>query len=425
MQKFMLNLFSLVLFTMNHAPATPITPTAATPLHAESIVLGMGCFWGAEKRMGEQPGVISTEVGYAGGSRSSPTYESVLADAHKGGAQTHAEVVKVVFDPVRTSLERILAAFWENHDPTQGNRQGNDLGGNYRSAILYSTPEQHKLAEQTRAAYQRVLTQAGYGKITTEIAPLQQFYPAERYHQHYLQNHPLGYCGTGGTGVRFPGAATQADKPAVPLDSRHLTNKQLVVFEGADCAFCKQFEKDILQHWNGSVPVARTLSHESPTDWVLSSALWATPTTVLFIDGHEVSRYTGYDGSQQRFWNWLGHELLTPEQQQIAYHGGTEMPYTGSLLDNHQAGNYVDPVSGQPLFRSDAKFSSHSGWPSFFAPVPGALVLRDDNSHGMHREEVLSASSGIHLGHVFEDGPPPDGKRYCINSAVLRFVPDK
>ncbi len=421
----------LGLLTMNNVTAVSAAPVSASPMHTESIVLGMGCFWGAQKRLGEQPGVISTEVGYAGGVGADPDYESVLADAHRADGQghhaaVHAEVVKVVFDPTRTSLKQILIAFWENHDPTQGNRQGNDIGANYRSIILYSNPQQREVAEQTRAIYQQALSHAGYGKITTDIAPLQQFYPAESYHQDYLKKHPLGYCGAGGTGVHFPGSTNQSDNSTpAPLDARQLASTQLVVFEGVDCPYCKQFERDVLQHWHASVPVVRTLSHQAPGGWVLSSNLWATPTIVLFKNGHEVSRYTGYDGMQQRFWGWLGHELLTPEQQKIAFQAGTEMPYTGSLLDNQQPGTYVDPISGQPLFRSDAKFHSHSGWPSFFDPLPGALILRDDNSHGMHRVEVLSASSGIHLGHVFDDGPPPTGKRYCINSAVLRFEPDR
>lgn len=137
-----------------------------------------------------------------------------------------------------------------------------------------------------------------------------------------------------------------------------------------------------------------------------------------------MSRYTGDNGETTRFWKWLGFHLATPAQQKIAFELGTEQPGSGSHLDQKRPGTFVDPISGAALFRSDSKFDSGTGWPSFFNPLPGSIILHEDSSHGMKRVEVRSASSGIHLGHVFDDGPPPTGKRYCINGNVLKFVPD-
>ncbi len=398
----------------------PVSP------HLSRLVLGMGCFWGAEKRLAALPGVVRTEVGYAGGETANPTYQTVLKEAREGMNQVHAEVVEVDYDPRLISTRQILIAFFENHDPTQGNRQGNDVGPNYRSVIFYTHPDQRNEALSVMTTYQSALAAAGYPAMTTELAPLGHFYRAEEYHQRYLQKHPEGYCGLGGTGVFFPGQPPEPSQshPVSPLEGKTLAATQLVVFERLDCDHCRQFEAQVLKHWKSAVPVTRTLSVQAPTGWHLKSAVWASPTSVLFRDGQEISRFTGFNGDQHAFWNWLGHLTLTPEQQGIAFEGGTEPAFTGSLLDNPAPGTYVDPLTGQPLFRSDAKFVSHTGWPSFFDPVPGALILREDDSHGMHRIEVLSASSGIHLGHVFDDGPPPTGKRYCINSAVLRFIPD-
>ncbi len=165
----------------------------------ETAVFAMGCFWGAERQFWTAPGVFSTAAGYAGGFTPNPTYEEVCT------SQTgHAEVVQVVFNPARTSYEALLKIFWENHDPTQGMRQGGDIGTQYRSAIYYLTDEQRRLAESTREAFQAKLRESGFGAITTEIAPAPVFYYAEDYHQQYLHKNPGGYCGHGGTGVSCP-----------------------------------------------------------------------------------------------------------------------------------------------------------------------------------------------------------------------------
>jgi peptide methionine sulfoxide reductase msrA/msrB len=214
--------------------------------------------------------------------------------------------------------------------------------------------------------------------------------------------------------------------PAPPKHDEKPLNfaRQLIVYEAKDCAYCRLFKRDVLDHWQSPVAISRSLSAQAPAGWKLEKVLFATPTIVLFEQGKEVSRYTGYNGEKARFWQWLGFQLLTPEQQRIAFSQGTERPFTGSNLDEKRAGTFVDPITGAALFRSDSKFESGTGWPSFFNPLEGAITLHEDISHGMKRVEVRSASSGIHLGHVFNDGPAPTFKRYCINGNVLKFVPD-
>ena len=176
---------------------TPLEPPF--PANLEQLIVGMGCFWGAERKFWEAPGVYTTAVGYAGGFTPNPTYEEVCS-----GRTGHTEAVLVVFNPARTSLDAMLRVFWENHDPTQGMRQGNDVGTQYRSAIYTTTTEQVKAVEQSRAMFGGRLKDASYGEITTEIAPAPTFYYAEDYHQQYLAKNPNGYCGLGGTGVSCP-----------------------------------------------------------------------------------------------------------------------------------------------------------------------------------------------------------------------------
>jgi peptide-methionine (S)-S-oxide reductase len=169
------------------------------PDGAETIYFGLGCFWGAERLFWQLPGVIVTAVGYQGGSTPNPTYEETCS-----GRTGHTEAVKVVYDPSKISLETLLKTFWEEHNPTEGMRQGNDVGTQYRSAIYTTTPEQAAGVEKSRAAYQAALNARGLGKITTEISPADAFYYAETYHQQYLAKNPRGYCGLQGTGVSCP-----------------------------------------------------------------------------------------------------------------------------------------------------------------------------------------------------------------------------
>jgi peptide-methionine (S)-S-oxide reductase len=169
------------------------------PEGLQQAVFGMGCFWGAEKKFWQQPGVYSTAVGYAGGLTPNPTYREVCT-----GMTGHNEVVLVVFDPKVTSFDAMLKVFWENHDPTQGMRQGNDVGTQYRSGIYYADDAQKRAAEASRDTFQKQLSASGFGAITTEIVPVPEFYYAEDYHQQYLAKNPDGYCGLGGTGVSCP-----------------------------------------------------------------------------------------------------------------------------------------------------------------------------------------------------------------------------
>lgn len=197
----------------DHAPEGRDTPLPISGTHLvnghamqppwpegmEEIVLGLGCFWGAERLFWQLPGVHVTAVGYAGGVTPNPTYEETCS-----GRTGHAEVVRVVFAPHRVDLETLLRVFWEAHDPTQGHRQGNDIGSQYRSIILTTTPGQREVAERSREAYGEALSRSGRGPVTTEIEPLEAFYYAEEYHQQYLAKNPGGYCGLKGTGVSCP-----------------------------------------------------------------------------------------------------------------------------------------------------------------------------------------------------------------------------
>ncbi|MEO6205482.1 MAG: peptide-methionine (S)-S-oxide reductase MsrA [Mycobacteriales bacterium] len=183
---------------LSHAVlSTPLDPPYAEGLEVVSV--GMGCFWGAERIFWQLPGVVSTSVGYQGGSTPNPTYEEVCS-----GRTGHAEAVRIVFDPTVVPYDDVLRTFWEGHDPTQGMRQGNDIGTQYRSAIYTTSDAQLASAKASREVYAAALAKAGRGDVSTEILPAVEFYPAEAYHQQYLHKNPNGYCGIGGTGVSCP-----------------------------------------------------------------------------------------------------------------------------------------------------------------------------------------------------------------------------
>ena len=344
------------------SPAT-LTP-ASDPMNTKQATFAAGCFWGVEAAFRKVPGVVSTAVGYAGGHTKDPNYEKVCS--HDTG---HAESVLVTYDPTKVSYAELLDAFWTCHNPTTPNRQGPDVGSNYRSVIFYHDAEQEKLA---RASLKEVEESKVFGdKIVTEIVPAGTFYNAEDYHQQYFEKQGNMTCHVGPATVHTKlAAAAAAERQAAST-----TRPAAAAAAGAAC---------------------------SPDD----------PNAVC-----GVSHWKELTDAEMR-------AKLTPEQYQIARQAGTERPFTGKYWDDHRPGIYDCAVCGQPLFNADTKFDSGTGWPSFWKPIDkSAVIEKTDTAYGMKRTEVLCSRCRSHLGHVFDDGPNPTGLRYCMNSAVLDLAP--
>ncbi len=386
----------------------------------QTIGFAAGCFWGVEKHFENMEGVLSATSGYAGGDTKDPTYKSVLKHrfSHAQG-KNHTETVKVVYDDQKVSTEKLIRDFWELHDPTQGDRQGNDRGNNYRSALFYTTEDQRKIAEKTKVTYQQLLSAKGYGKITTEIEPLRKFYPAEAYHQDYLKKNPNGYCPNHATGVKFEKSSMKKEKMIKPLGG-----KEIVVIDAEDCPFCAAFKKDVLSTYQGDTPL-RMARKSQLQGFDIKTPLDATPTILFIQDGREAGAFRGYM-PKKSFYKVLGAFVLGIDSEafNIAFNQGTEGRFCKQYdtFKNTGDGVFVDTLSGDILFDTKDRFNSHSGWLSFYKSVNGATEEKEDNSYGMKRVEVIAKKSGIHLGHVFEDAP--GGKRrFCINATVLKFVP--
>lgn len=328
------------------------------PPFPEGMEIGtfaLGCFWGAERLFWEIDGVWSTAAGYSGGYTPFPTYQEVCS-----GKTGHAEVVNVVYDPRKVTYAQLVKTFFEAHDPTQGMRQGNDVGTQYRSVIFYHTDEQKQLAEQAKTSYDQALRKAGYPPVTTTIEEAMPFYYAEEYHQQYLHKVPNGYCGLNGTGVTC----------AIPQQSPVSVGEvEPAPVSGGD---------DVAQADPGLKPLPT-----SEDEW---------------------------------------RQMLGDEQYKVLRQAGTERPGTGEYNFVWEEGTYRCGACGNPLFDSTTKYDHGCGWPSFGESLPGAVEYIEDRSHGMVRTEVRCSRCHSHLGHVFNDGPKEfEGVRFCMNSVALNL----
>jgi len=296
------------------------------------IYLAGGCFWGLEQLMQSIPGVIDVQSGYANGTgEEDANYSAVCA-----GETGFRETVRVEFDPEQVSLDALLLAYFYVIDPTVQNRQGNDIGTQYQTGVYYTNENAKQTVEQIAE-----LERSRSDKFYVEIGPLMNYYPAEEYHQNYLEKNPYGYC--------------------------HIPWEEMELFSS------------------------------------------------LRID----------PGDYQKPAVELIRDKLTDQQYYVTQESGTEYAFQNEFWDHFAKGIYVDIVTGEPLFSSTDKYESSCGWPAFTKPIEAPSIVEiEDNSHGMQRTEVRSRAGNSHLGHVFENDPEsPNGVRYCINSASLRFIP--
>tara|TARA_B100001173_G_scaffold58686_1_gene49156 strand:- start:768 stop:2048 length:1281 start_codon:yes stop_codon:yes gene_type:complete len=387
-------------------------------IHLEKIVLGSGCFWGAEKGYEALEGVIDAVSGYADGEGVKPSYREITKFSNKFNPRNHAEVVEVTYNKNLISLEDLIIHYLESHDPTQLNRQGNDIGTQYRSIVLYSDTSQERKILKLISEYQSLLSNGGYGDIATAVKPLKKFYKAENYHQDYIKKNPNGYCPDHSTGVRF----VRGGNKFQPDNNLLKVGKNIVVIEPESfCPYCEKFREDVSNDYAGNIPLNyRKASNLEGLE--ITTPTWATPTILFLENGSEVFGYQGYL-SPKEFYKALGFfKLGDSEAYRVAFNEGTDARFCKEyqIFKDTPDGVFIDKLSGAALFDTQDRFNSRTGWLSFTRPVEGSVYRRADNSYGMRRIEIRSVSSDIHLGHVFPDGP--NGlPRYCINATVLEF----
>ena len=386
---------------------------------SDTIVLGLGCFWGAEKKFSALPGVIDVVSGYADGRGLQPNYQEIIKRKHKFNENNYAEVIQVTYNPDQISLTSLYQTFFELHDPTQGYRQGNDVGTQYRSTILTKNSEQTTLASDIAAQYQALLSAQGFGEITTKIKKLDKFHPAEDYHQDYLVKNPNGYCPDHSTGVVFN--QKEANEEQQIDNSAILKGKHIVVIDSEFCPYCDKFKKDVANDYQGSVPMH--FRRASQLDGLtVTSPTWATPTLLFMEAGVEKFAIQGYVNNKD-FYKALGYfKLGDSEAFNVAFNEGTDGRFCKQyeIFKNTPDGVFIDKLSGVALFDTKDRFNSGSGWLSFTKAIDNSVYYKQDNRYGMQRTEVRAKNSDIHLGHVFNDGP--NGQpRYCINATVLEF----
>jgi len=386
--------------------------------HLEKIVLGSGCFWGAEKGYEELPGVVDAVSGYADGYGVRPSYREITKFINKFNPNNHAEVVEVTYNKNIITTEELLQHYFESHDPTLVNQQGNDIGTQYRSIVLYTNKQQQKVVENLISEYQQLLSNSGYGQIATIVKSLDEFYRAENYHQDYIAKNPNGYCPDHSTGIRF----AEIDAVEKKDNSTLLKGKSILVIEPQSyCPYCEKFKSLVVENYNGNIPITFRLALQL-NGIELQTPTWATPTIIFLEQGKEVFGHQGYM-SPQEFYKALGFfKLGNSEAYRVAFEEGTDARFCKEyeIFKNTPDGIFVDKLSGAPLFDTRDRFNSGTGWLSFTKPVDGSVYRRADNSYGMRRIEIRSKTSDIHLGHVFPDGP--NGlPRYCINATVLEF----